>query len=128
MQRLRRTVEFPGSDCGWLRVPAVALAAGLLLAGCVAPRVASPPPPELQLLDAGALEVPPGCEPAHGVVYRTAFVVQTDGRVEAVASESGSGCVQEALRHWVASFRYRPVDQPTATVLDWLVVTANRGG
>jgi len=128
MQRLRRIVDISGSECGWLRVPAVALAAGLLLGGCAAPRVASTPPPELQLLDAGALEMPPGCEPARGVVYRTAFVVQPDGRVEAVASESGSGCVQEALRHWVASFRYRPVDEPTATVLDWVVVTATRGG
>jgi len=128
MQRLRRIVEFPGSECRWLRVPAVALAAGLLLGGCAVPRLASPPPPELQLLDAGVLEMPAGCEPARGVVYRTAFVVQPDGRVEAVASESGSGCVQEALRRFVATFRYRPVDEPTAAVLDWIGVTAARGG
>jgi hypothetical protein len=109
-------------------VSAVALTAGLLLGGCVSTRVASPPAPALQLLEAGALQIPPGCEAAPGAVYRTAFVVQTDGRVDAVASESGSGCVQEALRQWVAAFRYRPVAAPTAAVLDWMGVSAVRGG
>jgi hypothetical protein len=82
----------------------------------------------LLLLEAGTLQIPPGCEPARGAVYRTAFVVQTDGRVDAVASESGSGCVQEAVRRWVATFQYRPVAAPTAAVLDWMEVTATRGG
>jgi len=128
MQQFPSIVESGGREDRRVRVPAVALAASLLLGGCVVPRVASPPLPELQLLDAGALEMPPDCEPARGVVYRTAFVVQPDGRVEAVASESGSGCVQEALREWVSTFRYRPVDEPTAAVLDWMGVTAARGG
>jgi hypothetical protein len=128
MQRLPRIIEISGNERRWLRVSAVALAAGLLLGGCVSTRVASPPAPELQLLESGTLEIPPGCEPARGAVYRTAFVVQPDGRVDAVASESGSGCVQDALRQWVATFRYRPVDDPTATVLDWMIVTATRGG
>ena len=126
MERLCRIVDISGAECRRLRVPAVALAAGLLLGGCAAPRVVSLQPPELQLLDAGALEMPPDCEPARGVVYRTGFVVLPDGRVEAVASGSDSGCVQEALRQWVATFRYRPVGQPT--VLDWVVVTGTRGG
>jgi hypothetical protein len=112
-----------------LRAPVTALAAGLLLAGCVATPVPEPlPAMELQLLDAGALAMPPGCEPARGVVYRTAFVVQPNGRVDAVASESGAGCVQEALLEWVSTFQYRPVDEPTAAVLDWMGVTASRGG
>jgi hypothetical protein len=110
------------------RLVSAAVAVGLLLAGCVSTRPAIPPGPELQLLEAGTLEIPPGCEPAPGTVYRTAYVVQPDGRVAAVASESGSGCVQEALRQWVATFRYRPVDAPTTAVLDWLGVTAARGG
>jgi len=111
-----------------LRLASVAVAAGLLLAGCISTRPATPPAPALQLIEAGTLEIPPDCEPVRGTVYRTAYVVQPDGRVAAVASESGSGCVQEALRQWVATFRYRPVDEPTTAVLDWLGVTAARGG
>lgn len=125
----RAAVVGIGADAGrGLRMAAVAVAAGLLLAGCVATRPATAPAPELQLLEAGSLEIPPDCEPTPGAVYRTAFVVQPDGRVAGVASESGSGCVQEALRQWVATFRYRPVDEPTTAVLDWLGVTAARGG
>ena len=128
MQPRRRSVAITGLECRWLHVSAVALTAGLLLGGCASTRVAPHPAPELQLLEAGTLQLPPGCEPGHGVVYRTAFVVQTDGRVEAVASESGSGCVQEAVSRWVATFQYRPVAAPTAAVLDWMGVTATRGG
>ena len=123
-----RRVDTDQRARGNLPLPAVALAAGLLLTGCVSTAVKSPPAPQLELLDAGALAIPPGCEPAPGAVYRTAFVVQPDGRVAAVASESGSGCVQDALREWVTTFRYRPVDAPTTAVLDWLGVTAARGG
>lgn len=128
MKPRRRTVSIAAPGCGWPHVSALALAAGMLLGGCVSTRVTSPPAPELQLLEAGTLQIPPGCEAARGAVYRTAFVVQTDGRVEAVASESGSGCVQDALRQWVATFRYRPVAEPAAAVLDWMGVTAMRGG
>ena len=128
MEPRPRNVAITGSECRGLLMSAVAVAAGLLLGGCVSTRVAPLPAPELQLLEVGTLQLPPGCEPEHGVVYRTAFVVQTDGRVEAVASESGSGCVQEAVRGWVATFRYRPVAEPTAAVLDWMGVTASRGG
>ena len=118
-----------GANAGrGLRPISAAIAAGLLLAGCVSTPPATPPAPELQLLESGTLEIPPGCEPVRGVVYRTAFVVQPDGRVAAVTPESGSGCVQDALREWVATFRYRPVDAPTTAVLDWLGVTAARGG
>lgn len=126
MNRLPRIVEICSSEGGWLRKSAVVVAAGLLLAGCVSTKPVSPGAPDLQLLEAGTLEIPPGCEPARGVVYRTAFLVQPDGRVDAVAS--GSGCVQEALRQWVATFRYRPVAEPTAAVLDWMDVSAARGG
>jgi outer membrane murein-binding lipoprotein Lpp len=128
MKRLPRIVEICRSESGWLRVSAVVLAAGVLLAGCVSTSAVFPPAPDLQLLEAGALEIPSDCEPARGTVYRTAFLVQPDGRVDAVASESGSGCVQEALRQWVATFRYRPVAEPTAAVLDWMGVSAARGG
>lgn len=126
--RFPRSVVFSLCSADSMRALAAVLAAGLLLGGCVATSVTPPPAPEPQLLEAGTLQLPPGCEPARGAVYRTAFVVQPDGRVEAVASESGSGCVQEALRQWVATFQYQPVTAPTAAVLDWMGVTAKREG
>jgi hypothetical protein len=106
----------------------LASSCALLLAGCVSPtsRVAEPPAPPLQLLGTGSLEMPRGCEPAGGAMYRTRFVVQPDGRVADAASESGEGCVQSALRQWVSTFEYRPPREPTPTVIDWMQVTASR--
>jgi hypothetical protein len=109
----------------------VALSCALLVAGCVSPTVqapgARPPAPPLQLLDTGPLEIPRGCEPARGAVYRTSYVVQPDGRVAGTASESGDGCVQSALRQWVSTFEYLPSSTATATLIDWMDVTASRG-
>jgi hypothetical protein len=107
------------------------LACVVLISGCASQTDRAPsmrlPAPELQLLDAGVLEIPRGCEPASGKVYRTSFTVQADGRVAAAVSNSGPGCVQDALRRWVATFRYRPVAEPLSATLDWLGVTATRG-
>ena len=102
----------------------------LVLGGCasVAPPVGAPPPAPLQLLSAGPLELPAECQAAHGKVYRMNFIVETDGRVTGARAESGDGCVQEALRSWVSSFRYAPVRAAMPAVLDWLEVTASRGG
>jgi|APLow6443716910_1056828.scaffolds.fasta_scaffold342318_1 hypothetical protein len=109
----------------------VAMFGALLVAGCVSSTVqdspAQPPAPTLQLLDTGPLEIPRGCEPARGAVYRTSFVVQPDGSVTGAASESGDGCVQSALQQWASTFVYRPAGEPTATVVDWMCVTASRG-
>ena len=108
----------------------MALCVALLLGGCVSSTVqvspAEPPAPTLQLLDTGPLEIPGGCEPARGAVYRTSFVVQPDGSVTDAASESGDGCVQSALQQWASTFVYRPASEPTATVVDWMCVTASR--
>jgi len=108
----------------------IALCGALLLGGCVSSTVqvspALPPAPALQLLDTGPLEIPRGCEPARGAVYRTSFVVQPDGSVTDAASESGDGCVQSALQQWASTFVYRPASEPTATVVDWMYVTASR--
>lgn len=107
------------------------LACVALIAGCASqPDRASSlhsPVPELELLDAGVLEIPRDCEPSRGKVYRTSFTVQADGRVATAVSDSGPGCVQDALRRWVATFRYRPVAEPLPATLDWLGVTARRG-
>jgi hypothetical protein len=109
----------------------VAVCGALLVAGCVSSPVqvapAQPPAPTLQLLDTGPLEIPRGCEPARGAVYRTSFVVQPDGSVTDAASESGDGCVQSALQQWALTFEYQPASEPTATVVDWMCVTASRG-
>jgi hypothetical protein len=109
----------------------VAVCGALLVAGCVSSTVqvppAQPPAPTLQLLDTGPLEIPRGCEPARGAVYRTSFVVQPDGSVTDAASESGDGCIQSALQQWALTFEYRPASEPTATVVDWMCVTASRG-
>lgn len=110
----------------------VVLLAGTLLAvaGC-APLTREPaalPPPPLHLLSAAALELPSGCEPLQGQVYRTNYVVQPDGRVTDTSSGTDDGCVEQALRAWVSSFRYGPVDAQMPVVIDWIAVTATRGG
>jgi hypothetical protein len=115
------------SRTGWTAV-AVALCTGLLLAGCESLPARAPAAPELQLLSAGILSLPVGCEAAGGAVYRTRYVVGADGRVTGVASESGSGCVQDALQHWVESFQYAPLAGPVPATIDWMAVTARRGG
>jgi hypothetical protein len=100
----------------------------VLLAGCAAtPGTKPPSEPELQLLSAGALALPDDCEPIGGRVYRTRYVVQPDGRVAGATPESGTGCVQDALLHWVETFQYRPLAAPVPATLDWLAVTARRG-
>jgi hypothetical protein len=100
-----------------------------LLGGCatIAPSPAPVAPP-VQLVSAGPLELPPGCEPSRGVVYRTGFVVQGDGSVSGAHSPSGEGCVQQALRSWVSSFRYQPPGAAVPVVIDWMPVSASRGG
>jgi hypothetical protein len=114
-----------------VRVPiAVPLVVWLLeLGGCASlTREAAVPLPPPALLSAAALELPTDCEPASGTVYRTSYVVGTDGRVADAASPAGDGCVERALRAWVATFRYEPIDASMPAVIDWIAVTASRGG
>ena len=107
--------------------PIVALLGLSLVSGCVAPTLApAPPAPELQLLGAAELTIPRGCEATSGAVYRTRFMVQLDGRVSDAASESGDGCVQQALRAWVTTFNYAPLHEATPVAFDWMIVTAAR--
>lgn len=95
-------------------------------AGCTAVRPVTTSPPPVQLLDAAELTLPDNCVAAPGAVYRTLFEVQPDGRVSAPRSESGDGCVQQALRDWVTTFSYAPLDAPTPVAFDWMAVTASR--
>ena len=101
----------------------------LALGGCASltQEVAVPTPPPASL-SAAQLELPTDCEPASGTVYRTSYVVGTDGRVANAASPTGDGCVERALREWVTSFRYEPVAASMPVVIDWIAVTASRGG
>ena len=114
---------------GWCAV-VVASTGGLLAAGCVSPTLRTPPaqPPIAapQLVDTGPLEIPNGCEPRPGAIYRTSFVVQPDGRISDTVSESGDGCMQVVVRQWVSTFAYRPISEPTRTVFDWMCVTGSR--
>lgn len=111
----------------WQRQPLVALLGLSLVSGCVAPTLApAPPTPELQLLNAAELAIPRGCDATSGAVYRTHFNVQPDGRVSDAASESGDGCVQQALRAWVTTFNYAPLHEATPVAFDWMIVTATR--
>jgi 2-polyprenyl-6-methoxyphenol hydroxylase-like FAD-dependent oxidoreductase len=111
---------------GW--VAATALGTVVLLVGCGSLPVEPAAAPDLRLVSAADLRLPAECEAARGAVYRTRYVVGADGRVSAVAPENGPGCVQDALRRWVESFRYAPVAGPIATTIDWMAVTAQRGG
>jgi hypothetical protein len=102
---------------------AVMLATG----GCVVtrPDVTSPPP--VQLVSTGELDLPGDCAATPGAMYRTLFEVRPDGRVTAPRSEPGNsdGCVQQALREWVATFTYAPLDATTPVAFDWMAVTAS---
>ena len=108
-----------------------AIAFAALVTGCAGPpsRPTSTGQhgPPLELLEAGPLVLPADCEPQPGLVYRTRFTVQTDGRVSAAAPDAGAGCVQSALVRWVDSFRYRPPRTVTTATIDWMSVTARRG-
>lgn len=122
--------EAPHARCSaanvW-RIPALT-ALALTATGCVmAPPVTAPPSP-VQLVSAGELNLPSECAVTSGAVYRTLFEVQPDGRVAAPrsAEPGGDGCVQEALRAWVGTFRYAPIDAPTPVAFDWMAVTASR--
>ena len=116
----------PCPRTGHLRL-LIALLGLSLVSGCVSPTLApAPSVPELQLLGAAELAIPRGCEATSGAVYRTHFNVQPDGRVSDAASESGDGCVQQALRVWVTTFNYAPLHEASPVAFDWIIVTAAR--
>jgi hypothetical protein len=110
-----------------IRAAAVAFVIVAVLSGCATHAPGEPAAPP-ELLSSGPVVLPADCVPGDGVVYRTAFVVQRDGRVADIATQSGAGCVRQALQAWVATFRYRPLAEATPAVVDWMTVTAERGG
>lgn len=117
--------------CGAANAWRIAALAGLAMGmtGCAGMRPVETSPPPVQLVSSGELNLPRECVVASGAVYRTLFEVQPDGRVAAPRSAEPAGddgCVQQALREWVATFRYAPIDAPTPVAFDWMVVTASR--
>jgi hypothetical protein len=114
---------------GFARIRGVctALLVAAALAACATPTPSVLESP-LELVDSSPLVLPADCSAGDGVVYRTAFVVQRDGRVADIAAQAGAGCVQQALEDWIETFQYRPVAEATPTVVDWMAVTAARGG
>lgn len=104
----------------------IGAAIATLSAGCVAPLVDDAPVPALQLLGSAELQLPAECAVVDGAVYRTLFDVQPDGRVTAATSAGDDGCVQQALRTWVSTFSYAPLQATTPVAFDWMIVTAAR--
>jgi hypothetical protein len=84
-------------------------------------------PPPLRLVSAGSLEMPRDCEVRDGVVYRTHFVVQGDGRVVDIRPEPAPDCVRAVLGEWLSGFRYSPPGEAVSTTIDWMHVSARRG-
>jgi hypothetical protein len=117
----------PALDKPSRRGAVMALIAATALAGCATTAPSVPVAP-LELMHSGPVVLPGNCVPGRDVIYRTAFVVQPDGRVAQIAAQSATGCVQQALQDRVAAFQYRPVAEAMPTVVDWMAVTATRGG
>ena len=84
------------------------------------------PPLPLQLVSAGNLDLPSDCAVRDGVVYRTNFVVDSDGRVADIRPEPAPACLRTALADWLHGVRYAPPGEAVATAIDWMSVSAPR--
>jgi hypothetical protein len=102
---------------------AAAILATVIVGGCAtSPRAPAPSSP--QLLSAGQLDLPAGCE-ARGSVY-VSYTVLENGTAANIAPENAPACVQQAVTAWIASFRYSPQTMAVPLALEWLVVTGDR--
>ena len=87
-------------------------------------------PPPTTLLDAGSLTLPAGCAVPVGQPYRVSYVVDAAGHAgkpDDVSPPDAPACLKEALRTWIATFRYAPVSEAERLTADWMLVTARRG-
>jgi hypothetical protein len=103
-----------------------ALMSLLLLSGCDTTPTKPVSPPDLRLLEASPLVIPDDCEVSGGSVA-VSFTVTTSGEPAEIAA-TAPPCVRQALVAWVQSFRYVPPAAPTPTAIEWLIVSAKRGG
>jgi hypothetical protein len=113
------------------RVTMVGVSLALAVAAGCQPMVrpAAPEPPA-RLLEAGRIELPTDCLVSAGRTYRMSYTVGTDGRtgsLGAITPPDAPTCLQAALKSWVASFRYAPLEQTQPLTTDWMLVTARRG-
>jgi hypothetical protein len=109
---------------------ALAALSGIVVAGCASMgergTPADIPPPPLQLVSAGDLTLPSDCDVRDGVVYRTSFVVQDDGRVADIRADPAPACFLAAITEWLDGVRYAPPGEAIATAIDWMSVSARR--
>jgi len=101
---------------------------GLLLTACVLMPADAPVAPELQLVAAGQLALPGGCEPSPGSVYRVSYVVEPArsrrGRRLGLGRRMRTGRIA-ALGRIVSVC---PLGRTLPATIDWIAVTAARGG
>ncbi len=99
-----------------------------VLGGCQSPRVIRPstPAPILQLASAAPMQIATDCRPGGSVVVD--FVVQPDGSTSAIRVPAVPECLRDALTAWVASFRYLPPRTAVPGTVEWLLVSAQKGG
>ena len=118
-----RTTAIPTSLCA-LRV--LLIACSLFFAACEAPPAprSEPGPPKLQLISSAPLSLPETCEAPGSAAVE--FSVLPDGRTTDIRPAAASPCLSEALRAWVAAFRYQPVTGLTQSRIEWLLVTGAR--
>ena len=96
-----------------------------LLSGChTAPVRQLPPAP--RLLSSEPLRLPDDCVASGSFVVE--FDVDTSGRTGNIQPPPADACVQTALTAWVASFRYAPQSGEIPMSVEWLMVTAKKGG
>lgn len=109
---------------------AIVAISGIVVTGCASVgergTPAGIPPPPLQLVSAGDLELPDDCAVRAGVVYRMNFVVQSDGRVADIRPDPAPACLRTALTDWLSGARYAPPGEATPTAIDWMSVSASR--
>jgi hypothetical protein len=103
---------------------------GIVVAGCASigerGTHAGIPPPPLRLVSAGDLKLPSDCDVRDGVVYRTNFVVQGDGRVAHIRPDPAPACLRAALTEWLNGVSYAPPGEAIPTAIDWMSVSARR--
>jgi hypothetical protein len=101
----------------------LAIAATLFVLGAC--RTLPPPPPiPLQLLSSQPLLLAADCEASASIVVD--FMIDASGSTSNIAVPAAPACLQQALRAWVASFKYVPLPDAKASHIEWLLVKAPR--
>src|SRR5688572_9721395 len=97
-----------------------------LIGGCQTAPPAQQLPPASRLLSSAPLQLPDNCIANGSFVVH--FAVDASGRPGNIQPPPADACVQTALTSWVASFQYAPQPRATPMSVEWLMVTAKKGG